>query len=197
MDEYYGTMKIKSEDELSREWRACTHADYDSMLGAVPPLRFQGNAFLCGEALTHGKEGAIHAAYIWIGDETYCRPAYVQHFDPQTYRDQIAAQIKAGGILTGTITDAARRPSDYGFIVLPSERYDPNSIFSESPIGTKFVAVEINRVVGPRIVAMFYYRSNFAKHNTATEDELRARFPLSFNKGDVHDAYTKFREGQF
>ena len=82
---------------------------------------------------------------------------------------------------------------NYGFIVQPNEQR-PRMSFDEGMDGTIFVDVEAWRVVNGKMVAHLYYKSNFAKFNLVTEEELRARFPKSFAKLDPQEEYTKLRE---
>lgn len=88
--EDFETMQQMTETQLAETWREdCTEADYYSMLECLPPKAWKDDAFLVGECLTYGIEGAIYDAFIEIDDLYYQRPAYLKHFNPENYVQQI------------------------------------------------------------------------------------------------------------
>ncbi len=93
--EDYETMQKMTEAQLAQTWREdCTEKDYEYMLECLPPRAWKDTAFLVGECLTHGIEGAIYDAFIEIDGLYYQRPAYVKHFNPATYREEIIEMLK-------------------------------------------------------------------------------------------------------
>ena len=50
-------MNKQLQTELLMRAREVTEAQYDEMLGCLPPERMHGNAFLVGEPVRHKKEG--------------------------------------------------------------------------------------------------------------------------------------------
>lgn len=88
--EDYDTMGKMTEEQLAQTWREdCTAEDYENMLECLPPKRWKDDAFLVGECLTHGIEGAIYDAFMELDGQYFQRPAYLKHFDPQKYAEQI------------------------------------------------------------------------------------------------------------
>jgi hypothetical protein len=88
--EDYDTMRKMNESQLAETWREdCTAEDYEYMLESLPPKRWRKNAFLVGECLTHGIEGAIYDAFIEINGQHFQRPAYLKHFNPDNYIQEI------------------------------------------------------------------------------------------------------------
>lgn len=47
---------IKDNDLNTTDWRPIKQSDADSLLGAVPPIYFQGG-FACGETYSHDSDG--------------------------------------------------------------------------------------------------------------------------------------------
>ncbi len=93
--EDYEVMSKMSETQLAQTWREdCTAEDYEYALECLPPKRWENAAFLVGECLTHGIEGAIYDAFIKIDGLYYQRPAYLKHFNPEVYREEIIEQLK-------------------------------------------------------------------------------------------------------
>lgn len=81
---------------------------------------------------------------------------------------------------------------NYGFLVIPSE-IRQRGYLEEGMDGTVFVEVDTYEWphMPGKVLANLYYKRNFAKSNRITEEELRARFPKSFAKGDAGEEYNK------
>lgn len=52
------------------------------------------NRELVGECLTFGTEGAIYDAFMEIDGQYFQRPAYLKHFDPAVYREEIRSILE-------------------------------------------------------------------------------------------------------
>jgi len=91
---HYSTIASSTEDQLSRCWQETTEEDFREMLEVLFPERVEWPAFLVGEALTHGEQGAIHEAYTKIKGKFYMRPAYRAYFNADKYEQQIKTQFE-------------------------------------------------------------------------------------------------------
>jgi len=93
--EYYDVMSKSSEEDLSKKWIECSEKDYMYGLEVLPPKRWDGMAFMIGEPLTYGKEGAIFDAFVKVDGKCYSRPAYVSGFDEDKYVQQVKVCLEA------------------------------------------------------------------------------------------------------
>ena len=80
-------------EELKNEWQEGTVERYEDMLGAVPPIRWKGTAFMVGECLTHTRAGALYEAHIEIDGRYFYRPAPLRDFNPTEYKREVRAKF--------------------------------------------------------------------------------------------------------
>lgn len=89
--EYYDALKKMNRDEMAQLWREIAEDEFWYLLECVPPLKFTGEAFICGEALTHSlvNLGPIHEAGISLGGRYFSRPIHVLYFSVTQYLKEI------------------------------------------------------------------------------------------------------------
>jgi len=86
---YYYVLETLTADQLKKEWQETTEKDYWDMLGCLPPIRMNNNAFMVGECMTHTKDGAIYEAFIGVKGKYWKRPALLSSWNPLEYRKEI------------------------------------------------------------------------------------------------------------
>ncbi len=77
-----------------KSWREVSHKIYWDQLECVPPVRMERNCFMVGEPWHHDERGAIHTAFVQIGERYFCRMDHLVNFDPVLYRRFIYKQIE-------------------------------------------------------------------------------------------------------
>lgn len=81
-------------------WREVSEETFYDQLGAVPPVKNHGNAFMVGEAADHIDGYVIHTAFVCISNDTgsryFCRNDRLANFSSARYRQEILEGISAG-----------------------------------------------------------------------------------------------------
>jgi len=81
-----------------RSFVETTEDAYTSLLGAVPPLRYQAGAFLVGEAECDNERGCpLFSALYRVDGRIFCRYETVLEFESHSSPGLIRAQIAQGG----------------------------------------------------------------------------------------------------
>jgi len=90
---YYDAIAKMTPQDLSSLWMEETEDRYNEMLGALPPIKSGGGAFMVGECMSHTKDGAIYEVHIDIGRRYFFRPALLHSFDPRQYFREVNTQF--------------------------------------------------------------------------------------------------------
>jgi hypothetical protein len=75
-------------------WTEATEKEYDYALGVLPPIRWDGSAFMMGECETGDERGAIYAAFVESGGRFFGKLEPIRNFDPARYKKEIRQQFK-------------------------------------------------------------------------------------------------------
>jgi len=81
-------------------WREVSEETFYDQLGAVPPVKNHGNAFMVGEAADHVDGHEIHAAFVCIENDTgsryFGRCDRLVNFSAARYKEEILEGISTG-----------------------------------------------------------------------------------------------------
>jgi len=82
------------EELAANPWEEIAESRYHAMLGAVPPLRWHGQAFALGELLCSLDDGReVASMFVQVGGRFWTRPDVLADFDERRYMAEILRQV--------------------------------------------------------------------------------------------------------